>query len=88
MQLVPLRPFDRVVAGYATFAFALGAGESAAVHEWSFALLGAMLAAAGAGLLLIDHRRWRAARRTAAPENRCSPPASRRAGVVSSIRRD
>jgi hypothetical protein len=65
MRLEPLRPFDRVVAGYATLAFALGAGESAAMHEWRFALLGAIPTAAGVALLLYDHRRWRAARRAA-----------------------
>lgn len=62
LQLAPLRPFDRVVAGYATLAFALGAGESALVGEWSFALLGGIMAASGVALLLHDHRRWRAER--------------------------
>ena len=65
MRLQPLRPFDRVVAGYATLAFALGAGESAALRDWSFALLGVILTAAGVALLVHDHRRWRAARRAA-----------------------
>lgn len=63
MRLEPLRPFDRVVAGYATLAFALGSGESAVRREWSFALLGAILAVAGVALIGYDHRRWRAARR-------------------------
>ena len=63
MRLQPLRPVDRVVAGYATLAFALGAGESAAMREWSFVLLGVILTAAGVALLVHDHRRWRAARR-------------------------
>ena len=63
MRLELLRPFERVVAGYATLAFALGAGESAVMREWSFALLGAVLATAGVALLLHDHRRWRAERR-------------------------
>lgn len=63
MRLEPLRPFDRVVAGYATLAFALGAGESAVLREWRFAMLGATLAALGVALLGHDHRRWRAARR-------------------------
>lgn len=65
MRLEPLRPIDRVVAGYATLAFALGAGESVAMRELGFALLGAIPAAAGVALLLYDHRRWRAARRAA-----------------------
>ena len=65
MRLQPLRPFDRVVAGYATLAFALGAGESAAMRDWSFALLGVILTAAGVALLMHDHRRWRAERRAA-----------------------
>jgi len=66
MRLAPLRPFDRIVAGYATLAFALGAARSATMHEWGFVLLGVVFMAAGFALLLHDHRRWRTARRAAA----------------------
>lgn len=72
-QLAPLRPFDRVVAGYATLAFALGAGESVLVREWSFALLGGIMAASGIALLLHDHRRWRATRAAARLSKRAHP---------------
>lgn len=65
MRLETLRPFERVLAGYATLAFALGAGQSAAMREWSFALLGSILSGAGIVLLVNDHRRWRAERRAA-----------------------
>jgi hypothetical protein len=68
MRLAPLRPFDRVVAGYATLAFALAAGESIAMHEWLIALFGIALSAAGIALLFNDHRRWRSERRAAAHE--------------------
>ena len=68
MRLAPLRPFDRVVAGYATLAFALAAGESIAMHEWLIALFGIALSAAGVALLLHDHRRWRSERRANAPD--------------------
>jgi hypothetical protein len=63
MRLPPLRPFDRVVGGYATLAFALAAGESIAMHEWAIALCVTMLSAMGIALLLHDHRRWRSQRR-------------------------
>ena len=66
LRLRPLRPFDRVVAGYATLAFALGGGRSAALRDWRFALLGAVMSVAGVALLLHDHRRWRAERRAGA----------------------
>lgn len=62
VRIAPLRPFDRVVAGYATLAFAFGAAESAIMREWSFALLGGIMTVAGVALLLHDHLRWRAAR--------------------------
>ncbi len=62
VRISPLRPFDRVVAGYATLAFAFGAAESAIMGEWSFALLGGIMTVAGVALLLHDHRRWRASR--------------------------
>ncbi|MEO7714321.1 MAG: hypothetical protein ABIV10_15520 [Gemmatimonadaceae bacterium] len=62
-RMVPLRPFDRIVAGYATSAFALGGGHSILTREWHFALLGFSCTAAGVALLLADHRRWRAQRR-------------------------
>jgi hypothetical protein len=68
MRFEPLRSFERVIAGYATLAFALGAGESAVMHEWSYALLGVIFAAAGVALLLYDHRQWRAARRVHRPD--------------------
>ncbi len=61
-RLAALRPFDRIVAGYATLAFAIGAGESAVMREWSFAVLGGIMTAFGLALLLHDHRRWRAER--------------------------
>ena len=67
IRLAPLRPFDRIVAGYATLAFAVGAGESAVMREWSVTLVGVAMAALGVALLLHDHRRWRAERRTGAP---------------------
>jgi hypothetical protein len=67
-RLQPLRPFDRVVAGYATLAFALGGGKSATAHEWGFALLGTVMAGAGVALLLLDHRRWRTSRRARATD--------------------
>ena len=66
MRIAPLRPFDRVVAGYATLAFAIAAGESIAMREWVIALFGIALSAAGIALLLHDHRRWRAERRATA----------------------
>ena len=62
-RIIRLRPFDRIVAGYATSAFALGGGHSVLTREWHFALLGFSFTAAGVALLLADHRRWRAQRR-------------------------
>lgn len=62
-RVAPLRPFDRIVAGYATSAFALGGGHSLLTREWHFALLGFGFTAAGVALLVADHRRWRAQRR-------------------------
>jgi hypothetical protein len=59
MRIPPLRPFDRVVAGYATLAFALAAGESFVVRDWLIAAAGVLLSAAGLVLLAHDHRRWR-----------------------------
>lgn len=67
IRLAPLRPFDRIVAGYATLAFAVGAGESAVMREWSIALVGVAMALLGVALLLHDHRRWRAERRSRPP---------------------
>lgn len=67
IRLAPLRPFDRIVAGYATLAFAVGAGESAVMREWSVTLVGVAMAALGVALLLHDHRRWRAERQPGAP---------------------
>lgn len=63
MPLAPLRPFDRIVAGYATVAFAMGAAESVTVREWIFASLGTVMAALGLALLVHDHLRWRIERR-------------------------
>lgn len=65
MPLAPLRPFDRIVAGYATLAFAMGAAESVSVREWIFASLGTVMAALGIALLVHDHLRWRTERRRA-----------------------
>ncbi len=62
-RIIPLRSFDRIVAGYATSAFALGGAHSIATREWHFALLGFSFTAAGVALLLADHHRWRAQRR-------------------------
>lgn len=73
MRLAPLRPFDRVVAGYATLAFALAAGESIVMHEWMIALFGSALSAAGIALLFHDHRRWRSERR-ASTQNAATKP--------------
>ena len=63
MPLAPLRPFDRIVAGYATLAFAMGAAESVTVRDWIFASLGALMAGLGIALLVHDHLRWRTERR-------------------------
>jgi hypothetical protein len=65
MEIAPLRPFDRIVAGYVTLAFALALGESVVLHEWVLVLITALFSAAGAALLLHDHRRWRSRRRGA-----------------------
>lgn len=64
IRLAPLRSFDRIVAGYATLAFAVGAGESAVMREWSITLIGVAMALLGVALLVHDHRRWRAERRS------------------------
>lgn len=78
LSRIALRPFDRVVAGYATSAFAIGGGHSVMTREWHFALLGFTLTAAGVALLLTDHRRWRIERRaerrleTRHPDSRAS----------------
>jgi hypothetical protein len=66
MQIAPLRPFDRIIAAYATLAFALAAGESIALHEWVLVLLAGAFCAAGVALLLHDHRRWRSEQRASA----------------------
>ena len=63
MRLAPLRSFDRVVAGYATIAFAIGAARSVVTHEWMFVVLGATMSGTGVVLLVHDHHRWRARRR-------------------------
>jgi hypothetical protein len=75
-RLAPLRPVDRVVAGYATSAFALVAGDRLMLREWTIGALGVVMSAAGVVLLVHDHRRWRAERpagrrarpRSASPE--------------------
>jgi len=66
MEIAPLRPFDRIVAGYVTLAFALALGESVVLHEWVLVLITALFSAAGAALIVYDHRRWRSRRRAAA----------------------
>jgi hypothetical protein len=64
MHIAPLRPFDRVVAAYATLAFALAVGESVALHEWVLVLVAGAFCTAGVALLVHDHRRWQSERRT------------------------
>jgi hypothetical protein len=57
--IAPLRPFDRVVAGYATLAFGLAAAEGIAMRKWLISATSVLLSAAGVALLMYDHRRWR-----------------------------
>jgi hypothetical protein len=58
-RIAPLRPIDRVVAGYATLAFALAAAEAAAMREWLIAAASVAASVAGVALLSHDHRRSR-----------------------------
>jgi hypothetical protein len=64
LRLPPLRAPERVLAGYATVAFGIGAAGSVMHREWTFAAIGTIMAAAGVALLLHDHRQWRAVRRS------------------------
>jgi hypothetical protein len=59
MRIAPLRPVDRVVAGYATLAFALAAAEALVTREWLVAAASVLLSAFGVMLLRHDHRRSR-----------------------------